>query len=69
MEEMIVSQHHRMPGLKSSFAGLETLRGSDLDIDFDDFLGTDPIMDGNGIDHHSQAEAMLGIQLPKTLQF
>lgn len=38
--QAILSQFQRLPGLKSSFAGLETLLGRDEEIDFGDYLGS-----------------------------
>jgi len=38
MERDILSQFKRLPGLTSSFVGLETMLGTDEDIDFEDFL-------------------------------
>ena len=38
MEQKLVSQNQRIPNLKSTYLGLEILRGEDEDIDFEDFL-------------------------------
>lgn len=38
MEQTLVSQFQNIPNIKSSFIGLEILRGDDEDIDFEDFL-------------------------------
>jgi proteasome maturation protein len=40
MEQAILSQFQRLPGLKSNFVGLETLLGRDEEIDFGDYLGS-----------------------------
>lgn len=40
MEEKILSQFRRAPGLPSSHLGLETMLGVDTDIDFADFLNS-----------------------------
>ena len=38
MEEKILGQFQRFPGLRSSFAGLEALSGRDMEIEFGDYL-------------------------------
>lgn len=38
MQESVLSQFHRLPGLPSSGIALEILRGKDADMDFDDYL-------------------------------
>eukprot|EP01091_Cochliopodium_minus_P009819 TRINITY_DN2508_c0_g1_i1.p1 TRINITY_DN2508_c0_g1~~TRINITY_DN2508_c0_g1_i1.p1 ORF type:complete len:125 (-),score=24.12 TRINITY_DN2508_c0_g1_i1:147-521(-) len=38
MEQKLVSQFQRIPNLKTSYLGLEILRGDDEDIDFEDYL-------------------------------
>ena len=43
MEKAILSQFQRLPGLKSEFAGLDTILGKDEGISFEDFLA-DPHM-------------------------
>jgi hypothetical protein len=39
MEENILAQFRRFPGLPSSMAGLETMCGADTTMAFDDYLG------------------------------
>ena len=39
MDQQILSSYHRLPGLESEYAGLETLTKRDLDIDFVDIYG------------------------------
>ena len=41
MEEQILSQFRRMPGLESHHVGLDTLLGLDETIDVEDYLGGD----------------------------
>lgn len=38
MEQKLVSQFHRLPGLPSAFCGLDTLRGADDDFGFEDWF-------------------------------
>lgn len=38
MEREVLSKFKRLPGLPSSFVGLETILGTDEDIDFEDYL-------------------------------
>lgn len=38
MEKAILSSYHRLPSLKSEFSGLSSITGSDLELDFCDFL-------------------------------
>jgi proteasome maturation protein len=40
MEQAILSQFQRLPGLKSSMVGLDTLMNRDEDIDAGDYLGS-----------------------------
>jgi len=40
MEQAILSQFRRLPGLKSHHVGLETLMGRDEEIDFGDYMGS-----------------------------
>jgi hypothetical protein len=39
MEENILSQFRRFPGLQSSMSGLETMLNMDETIEFEDYLG------------------------------
>jgi len=66
MEKAILSQFQRLPGLPSSFCGLETLIGNDEDIDFDDYLN-DPLISAEGerkggIEEVVEERLHLGIQ-------
>lgn len=38
MEKAILSSYHRLPTLKSEFAGLDSITGKDVELDFCDFL-------------------------------
>ena len=38
MEETILSQFRRLPGLTSEFSGLDTIMNRDEDIGFEDYL-------------------------------
>ena len=38
MEKEILGQFQRLPVLESSFVGLETVLGTDEDIEYEDFL-------------------------------
>lgn len=40
LEHAILGQFQRLPGLKSSFAGLEALTGKDEQISYADYLGS-----------------------------
>jgi Proteasome maturation factor UMP1 len=47
-ERALLSRDHRLPGLQSTHAGLNTLTGADTKIDFTDFLSgttTTPLFD------------------------
>jgi proteasome maturation protein len=60
MEKEILSQFKRLPGLHSSFVGLETMLGTGEDIDFEDFLnepGTSEIT----ASVHDMVEVRLGM--------
>jgi len=59
MEQHIVAQFQRLPGLKSSLLGLETLMGTDEDIEFDDYLN-DPEYREGSIDVFTAMENRLG---------
>lgn len=59
MEERILSQFQRFPGLRSSFVGLETLVGDDTRMEFADYLN-DPSFSTEPVDVHSAMEARLG---------
>eukprot|EP00823_Brevimastigomonas_motovehiculus_P001562 TRINITY_DN12118_c0_g1_i1.p1 TRINITY_DN12118_c0_g1~~TRINITY_DN12118_c0_g1_i1.p1 ORF type:complete len:136 (+),score=30.24 TRINITY_DN12118_c0_g1_i1:51-458(+) len=61
MQETILSQFQRLSGLKSSFAGLETLLQKDTTIDYCDYLGNPDYSDFNSKpDVHTQMEQRLG---------
>lgn len=65
MQEEVLSQFHRLPGLPSSFLGLSTLLNRDETIDVEDFM--DKPEDSPYMPVHSAHEIMetrLGIQDP-----
>lgn len=37
-ERKVLSRYTRLPGLPSSYIGLDTLMGTDMDFDFEDVL-------------------------------
>eukprot|EP01138_Halocafeteria_seosinensis_P000771 gb/GECG01000792.1/.p1 GENE.gb/GECG01000792.1/~~gb/GECG01000792.1/.p1 ORF type:complete len:150 (+),score=23.09 gb/GECG01000792.1/:1-450(+) len=41
MDRKILKQFQRLPGIKSSFLGLDTVVGREYEIDFEDYLGTE----------------------------
>lgn len=59
MEEHILAQFQRFPGLKTSFAGLETMLGEDTEIEFKDYLD-DPEFREERPDVLAQMELRLG---------
>jgi len=59
MESTILSQFRRFPGLRSSFAGLQSLSGQDTEIEFDDFLD-DPDFSDRTINIFVEMEKRLG---------
>jgi Proteasome maturation factor UMP1 len=69
MQESVLGQFHRLPGLPSSGVALDVLSGRDTDIDFEDYLNLPsecPVgPDGLGLDTlsatHDAMEKMLGI--------
>jgi len=71
MEQSILSQFRRFPGLRSSLVGLETLMGLDTEIEFDDFLDDPDFADrdrrgGASTDLLARMEERLGEKpLPK----
>jgi len=67
IEETILSQFQRFPGLKSSFVGLETLLGMDEEIEFEDYL-SNPEYDTKMIDVFAEMEKRVGDQPVKTPQ-
>eukprot|EP00808_Paulinella_micropora_P004077 g60016.t1 len=60
MEEAILTQFQRLPGLKSSFAGMESLTGRDVEIEFEDTLA-DPEFNPRFVDFHAEMDKRLGI--------
>jgi len=68
MEEAILSQFQRMPGLQSSLVGLETMLNRDTTIDYADYLG-DPELSEKMVDVHSMMEARLGDNKSNLKQF
>lgn len=63
MQEEILSQFHRLPGLPSSFTGLNSLSGRDERIDFDDIFNLpeeSPYVPQ--MDTHEIMEKRLGIE-------
>lgn len=68
MQEDILAQFHRLPGLPSSGVALDVLRGRDADLDFDDYLNLpehSPELPGGDMDAlgstHDVMEKTLGI--------
>eukprot|EP00698_Gefionella_okellyi_P006338 TRINITY_DN15709_c0_g1_i1.p1 TRINITY_DN15709_c0_g1~~TRINITY_DN15709_c0_g1_i1.p1 ORF type:complete len:106 (-),score=12.77 TRINITY_DN15709_c0_g1_i1:39-326(-) len=55
MEEAILSQPRRLPGLVSTTSGLDTLRGSDEMLEWSD-LHNDPALSEHMVDVHSAME-------------
>jgi len=64
MELDILSQAKRLPGIRSSNVGAETILGRDETIDFEDYLGT-PDMSETGIDMRAVLEKKYGL-LPRS---
>jgi len=64
MELDILSQAKRLPGIRSSNIGAETILGRDETIDFEDYLGT-PDMSETGIDMRAALEKKYGL-LPRS---
>ena len=66
MQEEILSQFHRLPGLPSSYLGLSTLTKQNETFDFDDYLGLpedSPFMPVQNA--HQVMEKRLGIEDPQ----
>jgi len=59
MEENILGQFRRLPGLKSNLLGLETLLDLDTSIEFHDYLD-DPEFNERSVDLHEEMERRLG---------
>eukprot|EP01115_Flamella_aegyptia_P012228 TRINITY_DN6024_c0_g1_i2.p1 TRINITY_DN6024_c0_g1~~TRINITY_DN6024_c0_g1_i2.p1 ORF type:complete len:76 (-),score=24.61 TRINITY_DN6024_c0_g1_i2:8-235(-) len=60
MEETILGQFHRLPGLPSEFAGLDTIMGRDEELGFEDYLNV-PQFNEQPVDIHSVMENRLGL--------
>jgi len=65
MEREILSQFKRLPGLDSSFVGLETIMGTDEDIDFEDYLDDPRTSEVSPPSMHEVMEARLGMHYVK----
>lgn len=66
MQEQVLSQFHRLPGLPSSRLGLEALAHRDESIGFEDFLNRpDESPDMPSVDAHDIMEKQLGIQVKR----
>eukprot|EP00954_Amorphochlora_amoebiformis_P015971 1254684-Amorphochlora_amoeboformis.AAC.2 len=61
MDQTILAQHRRLPlpGMKSSFVGLETMLGVDENIEFEDFLNKQEFCEKE-IDVHTELEKKFG---------
>eukprot|EP01095_Lingulamoeba_sp_RSL-Kostka_P010234 TRINITY_DN364_c0_g1_i1.p1 TRINITY_DN364_c0_g1~~TRINITY_DN364_c0_g1_i1.p1 ORF type:complete len:151 (-),score=51.19 TRINITY_DN364_c0_g1_i1:34-429(-) len=62
LEESVMSQSLRLPGMDSSYFGLEILTGQCYEIGFEDFLDMPEFSEQN-VDLHREMEVKLGIQL------
>ncbi|KAJ3386575.1 hypothetical protein HDU92_002387 [Lobulomyces angularis] len=60
MERAILNQPHRIPVMKNSHFGLNTLNGSYMDINFEDFLG-DQEYCTDSLDVHAAMEHTLNL--------
>eukprot|EP01098_Paradermamoeba_levis_P009471 TRINITY_DN394_c0_g1_i2.p1 TRINITY_DN394_c0_g1~~TRINITY_DN394_c0_g1_i2.p1 ORF type:complete len:137 (-),score=44.29 TRINITY_DN394_c0_g1_i2:25-435(-) len=60
MEEQILGQFRRLPGLTSEFVGLERMRGREEEICFEDYLG-DPSVSEKSVDLHVTMERRMGL--------
>jgi len=60
MEMNILSQVQRLPGLRSSHVGMDTILGRDETIDFEDFLGV-PEMNEQELDMRHALEQKYGL--------
>eukprot|EP00472_Partenskyella_glossopodia_P014762 CAMPEP_0197515242 /NCGR_PEP_ID=MMETSP1318-20131121/432_1 /TAXON_ID=552666 /ORGANISM="Partenskyella glossopodia, Strain RCC365" /LENGTH=83 /DNA_ID=CAMNT_0043063555 /DNA_START=213 /DNA_END=464 /DNA_ORIENTATION=- len=60
MDQTILAQQQRfpVPGLKSSFVGLETMLGMDEQIEFEDYLNN-PEFSEKQVDIHTEMEKSL----------
>jgi len=65
MEKEILGKPKRLPGLPSSFVGLETVLGTDEDIDFEDYLSDPRTSETIPPSTHEMMETSLGIQFLK----
>lgn len=59
MEQEILSQFRRLPGLDSHFIGLETLAGLDEKIDVQDYMGLPEENPNLEIDTRAEMESKL----------
>lgn len=60
-QEQRLAQFHRLPGLESSFVGLDSFTGKDSKIEFEDWLGDGELATQYCADFHSTMEAKLKI--------
>jgi len=58
MEQHILAQRQRLPGLPNHYVGLETLLGLDEELDVEDVLG-DPAASEKRVDLHAEMERQL----------
>jgi len=65
MEKEILGQFRRLPVLPSSFVGLETMLGTDEDIDFEDYLDDPRNSEITPPSLHNLMEAKLGMHHTK----
>merc|ERR1712060_370406 len=66
MEMNVLSQVRRLPGLRSSHVGLDTILGRDETIDFEDYLGQ-PEMSEHELDFRHALEQKYGLLPPTSL--
>eukprot|EP00178_Gracilaria_changii_P022064 TRINITY_DN65365_c0_g1_i1.p1 TRINITY_DN65365_c0_g1~~TRINITY_DN65365_c0_g1_i1.p1 ORF type:complete len:132 (+),score=18.71 TRINITY_DN65365_c0_g1_i1:114-509(+) len=64
MEQEILSQPLRLPGLQSSYAGLDTMLGRDEDFGFEDFMNL-PEFNADKVELHDTMERRLGMGIEK----
>jgi len=61
-DSKLLSQFHRLPGIPSSFSGLETYSGRDETIRFEDWLGEPEFSPQYMSNFHATMEHKLGMQ-------